>query len=89
MNIGSGLIDLLGKTLSGQTADRDPFAAPAKEEPAPGDEPDKKAAVPPAAEAPAGDPFETPAQEVPRQATSRTQDRCPTRSGSSPSKTSW
>jgi hypothetical protein len=55
-NIGSGLIDLLGKTLSGQTGNRDPFGAPAKEEPAQGNEPDKKADASPPAETPTADP---------------------------------
>ncbi len=64
-NIGGGLIDLLGKTLSGQTGNRDPFGAPAKEEPAPGNEPDKKAAASPPANTPAADPFGTPAKKEP------------------------
>ena len=64
-NIGGGLVDLLGKTLSGQTGNRDPFGAPAKEEPAPGNEPDKKAAASPPAKTPAADPFGTPAKKEP------------------------
>jgi hypothetical protein len=51
-NAAGGLIDLLGKTLSGQAADRDPFGPPAKQEPAPDTEPEKKADTTPPAEAP-------------------------------------
>ena len=64
-NIGGGLIDLVGKTLSGQATDRDPFGPPAKKEPAPGTEPEKKADASPPAEAPAGDPFASPDEKKP------------------------
>lgn len=57
-SIGGGLINVLGKALSGQAANRDPFAEPAKAEPAPGGEPDKKTDATPPADAPAADPVE-------------------------------
>ena len=57
-NIGGGLINLLGKTLSGGAADRDPFGAATKAEPAQDDAAEKQEDAQPPAEAPAADPFD-------------------------------
>jgi hypothetical protein len=56
-NIGGGLINLLGKTLSGAATDRDPFGAPTKAEPAQDGAAEKQEDAQPPAEAPAADPF--------------------------------
>lgn len=64
-NAVGGLIDILGKTLSGQAGDRDPFGPPAQTAPTPGTAPDKKADATPPAAAPAGDPFAVPDEETP------------------------
>lgn len=60
----SGLLDMLGRTLSGEAGDRDPFGPPAKPDgatPTEPQEPEKAEATPPA-EAPAA---EAPAAEAP------------------------
>ena len=61
-NIGGGLINLLGKTLSGTATDRDPFGEAKKEKPAQA-EPAAKTDDCPAhsgSSAPAADPFADP-----------------------------
>ncbi|MHB8955373.1 MAG: hypothetical protein ACYC4U_20535 [Pirellulaceae bacterium] len=59
-NIGSGLIDLLGKTLSGAAADRDPFGEAPESQAAEASE----AAAPPAEAPPAEAPDDAPSPET-------------------------